>query len=383
MKARFLQGDDVFKECPMTKSRSLRAAFLIFAAAIGAGASAEPPSPTMAAITRDGSHDFDFDFGVWHTEITRTLDPFSDSSGTIKLSGTVTIRKIWGGKAQIEEIEADGPNGHWQGMSLFLYDPAARQWSQTFVGSSNGVITGSMIGSFKDGKGELYQQDTLDGRSILVRATWSDITPTSHSYREDYSADGGKTWRLSFLAKKTKIADTPPPAPDNGGWAHEGSGDFDFTFGTWTEHSRRLLRPLTGSTQWVEWDGRTIVRKIWGGKANIAELTAVTPSGAVELIALRVYNPATQQWALNFATSAIGKLNDVTAFGSFKNGRIDFYNQEPLNGRSILVRFSVYPTSPTTHVSEQAFSADGGKTWEVNWINRYTLESRETEPKDR
>lgn len=161
--------------------------------------------PTQAAIARDGSHDFDFDLGVWHTEITRRLHPLTSSTETMSLSGTVTIRKVWAGKAQIEEIEADGPKGHWEGMSLFLYDPVAHQWSQTFIGSAAGVFTPGLVGSFHDGVGELFQQDTLDGRSILVRATWSNITPTSHQYEEDYSADGGKTWDLSFKAIKTKL----------------------------------------------------------------------------------------------------------------------------------------------------------------------------------
>jgi hypothetical protein len=159
----------------------------------------------------------------------------------------------------------------------------------------------------------------------------------------------------------------------------DGSHDFDFTFGTWTEHSRRLLHPLTGSNEWVEWDGRTVVRKIWGGRANMAEFKGVTPSGPLELIALRIYNPTSGQWSLDFATSWAGKLGDVPGVGEFKDGRIDFYDQETLAGRAIWVRFSVYATGPRSHVSEQAYSADGGKTWEVNWINRYTLESRSSE----
>jgi len=162
-------------------------------------------APAPAAIARDGAHDFDFDFGVWHTEITRRLHPLTDSTESMKLSGTVTIRKVWGGKAQLEEIEADGPKGHWEGMSLFLYDPVAHQWSQTFIGSASGVITPGFVGSFHDGKGELFQQDTLDGRSVLVRATWSEMAPNSHRYEEHYSADGGKTWALSFSALKTRI----------------------------------------------------------------------------------------------------------------------------------------------------------------------------------
>jgi hypothetical protein len=158
-----------------------------------------------SAIKRDGAHDFDFDFGRWHTEITRRLHPLSGSTESMRLSGTVTIRKVWGGSAQLEEIEADGPKGHWEGMSLFLYDPAAHEWSQTFIGAANGMFSPGFVGSFHEGKGELFQQDTLDGRSVLVRATWSDIKPNSHKYEEHYSADGGKTWSLSFSALKTRI----------------------------------------------------------------------------------------------------------------------------------------------------------------------------------
>jgi len=178
---------------------------------------------------------------------------------------------------------------------------------------------------------------------------------------------------LTVALSATSAAAAPAEPRDS-------SHDFDFAFGTWTEHSTRLLHPLTGSKEWVEWDGRTVVRKIWDGRANMAEFKGVTPSGPLELIALRVYNPTTGQWSLNFATSGVGKLGDVAGVGEFKDGRIDFYDQEPLDGRAILVRFSVYGAGPDTHVSEQAFSADGGKTWEVNWINRYTLESRDTEP---
>jgi len=360
---------------------SLLAATAALACSTLALAIDQPPTAAAAVVARDGSHDFDFDVGTWHTEITRHLHPLAAASESVKFSGTVAIRKVWGGKAQIEEIEADGPKGHWEGMSLFLYDPAARQWSQTFLGAAAASFSQGFVGAFHDGKGELFQQDTLDGRSVLVRATWSDIQPTSHKYQEDYSADGGQTWHASFTAIKTRLQEAPITAATATA-AIDGSHDFDFTFGTWSEHSRRLVSPLSGANDWIEWDGHTVVRKIWGGRANMAELKAATPSGPLDLLALRVYNPVTRQWSVDFATSRVGKLGDVPGVGEFKDGRIDFYDQEAINGRAVLVRFSVYSTGPTTHVSEQAFSPDGGRTWEVNWINRYTLESRDTEPRE-
>ncbi|HZZ70380.1 MAG TPA: hypothetical protein VFE18_19595 [Phenylobacterium sp.] len=184
-------------------------------------------------------------------------------------------------------------------------------------------------------------------------------------------------WALAALG--SLAAPSPAAAQtDHAAPLRDGSHDFDFTFGTWKEHSSRLMHPLTGAKDWVEWDGTTVVHKIWGGRANMAENRSNPPSGPMELIALRVYSPISHEWSVNFATSAVGKLNDIPGIGEFKDGRIDFYDEEPFNGRAILVRFSVYSTGPTTHVSEQAFSADGGKTWEVNWINRYTLVSRDT-----
>jgi hypothetical protein len=161
--------------------------------------------PSFASEPRDGAHDFDFNFGTWHTHIKRQTKPLSDSSEFVESNGTVTVRKVWNGLAQLEEIEADGPNGHWEGMSVFLYNPQAHQWSQTFASSKDGLLESPLIGSFKDGKGELYSLDTVNGRTILVRGTWSDIKPDSHHFQEDFSADGGKNWEPVFVADLTRM----------------------------------------------------------------------------------------------------------------------------------------------------------------------------------
>lgn len=147
----------------------------------------------------------------------------------------------------------------------------------------------------------------------------------------------------------------------------DGQHDFDFEIGTWKTHLRRRLRPLTGSNTWVEYDGTTVVRKVWNGRANLVELDVAGPAGHIEALSLRLYNPESRQWSLNFANSASGTLS-VPTIGEFKNGRGEFFDQETLNGRAILVRFVVSPVTPDSVRFEQAFSDDGGKTWEVNWI---------------
>ncbi|MCU1298915.1 MAG: hypothetical protein JWO91_3193 [Acidobacteriaceae bacterium] len=147
----------------------------------------------------------------------------------------------------------------------------------------------------------------------------------------------------------------------------DGQHDFDFEIGTWKTHLKRLLHPLTGSATWVEYDGTTVVHKVWNGRANLLELQADGPGGHFEGLNLRLYNPQSHQWSLNFSNSNGGTLSQPT-IGEFKDGRGEFFDQETLNGRAIYVRFVISRITPDSCRFEQAFSDDGGKTWEVNWI---------------
>lgn len=147
----------------------------------------------------------------------------------------------------------------------------------------------------------------------------------------------------------------------------DGSHDFDFEIGNWKTHLKRLKAPLTGSTTWIEYDGTTVVHKIWNGRANMVELEVDGPSGHFEGLNLRLYNPEARQWSLNFAGSRGGVITQPT-IGEFKDDRGEFYDQEAFNGRTILVRFVIIPVNHDLIRFEQSFSDDGGKTWEMNWI---------------
>jgi len=165
--------------------------------------SAQQTATTL--VSRDGSHDFDFNIGTWKTNIKRLKNPLSGTTEWINMEGTVTVRKVWGGKASLEEIEVNSPGGHWEGATLFLYNPTSRQWSQNFVSAGDNILESPTIGSFKNNVGELYAQETHKGRRVLVKGTWSHIVADSHQYEEAYSADGGKTWETYFSASLTRI----------------------------------------------------------------------------------------------------------------------------------------------------------------------------------
>jgi hypothetical protein len=275
-------------------------------------------------------------------------------------------------------IEADGSKGHFEGTTLFLYNAASHQWSQNFAFSGDADISSPTIGEFKDGRGELYSQESFEGRNVLVRGVWSNIRQDSHNYEESLSDNGGKTWVPVFSASLVRnksvsaepwVAGVNGPAADT---ARPGEHEFDFALGTWKEHSTRLLHPLTGSTTWVNMEGVSVVHKFWNGRGNLTELESDGPDGHLELLALRLYNPEAQQWNLTFATSKVGVLGMPQNTGEFKNGIGQFYDQESYKGRAIWVRFTITPISADSYRSEQAFSDDNGKTWETNWINTYT-----------
>ena len=164
-----------------------------------------------------------------------------------------------------------------------------------------------------------------------------------------------------------EISGAPRPSAQRPSAAPDGGRDFDFEIGAWTTHLSRLLHPLTGSTSWVEYQGTTTVRKVLKGRANLVELNVDGPAGHIEGLSLRLYNPQSHQWSLNFANGNSGTLSQPT-IGEFKNGRGEFFDQETLNGRAILVRFVISDITLNSCRFEQAFSDDGGKTWEVNWI---------------
>ncbi len=147
----------------------------------------------------------------------------------------------------------------------------------------------------------------------------------------------------------------------------DGGHDFDFEIGEWNTHVKRLQRPLSGSTTWVEYDGTTNVRGVLGTRANLAELVIAGPSGKIEGAALRLYHPETRQWSIHYFSAGDGSLT-APLFGEFRDGRGVFSGQDTFGGRAVLVRFIIIKESADRYRFEQSFSDDGGEHWELNWV---------------
>jgi hypothetical protein len=333
------------------------------------------PSPELAE--QDGQHDFDFQIGSWKTHLKRLVHPLTGSASWVEYDGTTVVRKIWDGRANVVELEVDGPSGHIEGLSLRLYNPKTHQWSLNFANSNDGTLTQPTVGEFENGRGKFFNQEALNDRVIFVRFVISDIGPNSCRFEQSFSDDGGKTWEVNWIATDTRVADasnasTASPQPTSA--EQDGQHGFDFEIGTWRIHLSRLQDRLVGSKTWVEFDGTSVTRKIWDGRANLEEFETDSPTGHIEGLTLRIYNPQAHQWRIYWANSKDPALGQPIQpmVGEFKDGRGEFYDQELWKGRSVLVRFLWTNMTTGSPHFEQAYSDDGGKSWEVNWITDQT-----------
>lgn len=151
----------------------------------------------------------------------------------------------------------------------------------------------------------------------------------------------------------------------------DGREDFDFLIGTWKGHQRRLRERLKGSQTWEEFESTSVVQKVLGSLGNYDEVTMVRESGVFRGLTLRLFNPETRQWSIYWADSSGSGLG-APMVGEFTNGRGLFYDCEPFEGKRIFSRFVWTHDSPDTCRWEQAFSTDGGATWETNWTMDFT-----------
>jgi hypothetical protein len=164
-------------------------------------------APDYSAPDTPGSgpeHGFDFNMGTWKTQIRAALSPLSAPGAWSNLQGTHAVYRVWGGWADIGQLEVDGPRGHIEDLALRLYDRATHQWRVYFANSKSGILEQPMVGEFKDGIGTFIGLQDMDGKTVLTRNVWSNITAKSCHQDWALSADGGKTWAPTWISADTR-----------------------------------------------------------------------------------------------------------------------------------------------------------------------------------
>jgi len=183
-----------------------------------------------------------------------------------------------------------------------------------------------------------------------------------------------KIMRLSLLATAAgllplgdALAAVPEAAPGAGN-----THDFDFFVGSWSVKHRRLKQRLVGSREWQEFDGTCRCWSLLGGLANVNERIAYRPDGTSHGLGLRAFDAKSGTWAdWNLSSKEPHKI-DVPIIGRFENGVGTFLSDDTHEGVPIKVRGMFSKIAPTSAQWEQAFSTDGGGTWETNWVMNYT-----------
>jgi hypothetical protein len=176
--------------------------------------------------------------------------------------------------------------------------------------------------------------------------------------------------RLALLMGVALLCLHPCAVPAQSAQQRDGAHDFDFIIGEWKAHVRRLPDRLVGSNAWIEYDGISRHKKILDSNANFEEFEVDNREKHLHLKAqtLRLYNPDSHQWSIYLLNVDKGTLDVPPVVGQFTGNRGEFYDQEEYKGRAILVRYVWTNISPKSARMEQSFSADGGKSWETNWI---------------
>jgi hypothetical protein len=155
----------------------------------------------------------------------------------------------------------------------------------------------------------------------------------------------------------------------------DGSRDFDFLLGSWTVRNRRLVQRLKGSTEWERFPSTCHARPVLGGLGNMDEFTLERGSGRVLAITVRLYDPISGEWSIYWAASPGRGRFDVPMVGRFEGPCGEFYSQEVFEDRHIFNRFIWTVDGPDACRWEQAYSTDGGRSWETNWIMEFTRQT--------
>lgn len=171
---------------------------------------------------------------------------------------------------------------------------------------------------------------------------------------------------LSMMATASGVA---AAGPDRSPTAAEGGQeDFHWEIGTWATTVKVLADPLSPTPdEWLQFSGTSVVKPLMDRRANVLEFEVSGPNGRIEALSLRLFEPKAERWSITFVNIRNGLLTPAV-YGGFRDGVGTFYGDDELDGRPIKVRFLIIRQGPDKARFEQAFSDDGGTTWETNWM---------------
>jgi hypothetical protein len=151
------------------------------------------------------------------------------------------------------------------------------------------------------------------------------------------------------------------------------NSDFDWLVGRWASRQRRLVKVLAGCEDWYEFDATLDCQTYLDGHGVFDVLRA--PERDIEGLTLRLYSPQEQVWRIWWASRNSDGHLDVPVVGRFDGTVGTFECDDTWQGIPIRVRYRWSHVDTANPRWEQAFSTDGGKTWEVNWTASFARQA--------
>ncbi|HEY5850296.1 MAG TPA: hypothetical protein VIT62_05975 [Lysobacter sp.] len=342
-------------------------------AALAAAATSSLGLPVLAA-TADAAasahtRDWQWLLGNWNVWHRRLKERLAGSDEWEEFPGKSAFWMTMGGLGNIDDNVIDIPSGTYRGLSIRAFDPRAGTWAIWWLDSRAATrIEPPVRGGFKGDGGTFTGRDTFKDRPIVMRFRWSDVHGAKPWWEQAFSPDDGASWEVNWRNYFTRTSAQPHPLPK----LADAPKDWDFLVGSWKVSHRRLRERLVGSNQWDEFGGTLVNWPVLGGKGNIGDNVMAFPSGTVRGMGIRAFDEASGQWSSWWLDGRDPANIAAPVRGRFADGIGTFIGDDTLAGRAVKTRVQWSRITPRSARWEQSSSADGGATWESNWVSDFT-----------
>ncbi|MGQ2934902.1 MAG: hypothetical protein ACT6QT_06560 [Sphingopyxis sp.] len=338
------------------------------AAAFGVPAWGQTPA---SGGTRAHHTDWQWLVGNWDVWHRRLKERLAGSDDWAEFGGKSACWPTLGGLGTIDDNILDLPGGEYRGFGIRAFDPRAQRWAIWWVdGRSPAHIEPPVIGRFDGDEGVFTGRDTYKGQDIAVRFRWHEIHGPRPHWDQGFSTDDGKTWEINWRNYFTRTAATPTPLPLLAEEAPN-ARDFAFLVGSWKVRHRRLKKRLAGSRDWIDFDGTLVNWPVLGGRGNVGDNVMNFPGAPFRGVGIRALDPATGEWLSWWLDGRSPTSIAPPVRGGFAGGVGTFIGDDSFEGRPIKTRVLWSRITATSARWEQASSADGGQSWETNWISDF------------
>ena len=352
----------------MMLSHPIRRRDILGGIAMGGVARVACPGAALASALAHHRLDWNWLVGNWDVTHRRLRERLVGNNDRQDFGGRSALWLALGGLGTIDDNIVDLPGGSYRGLTVRTFDPATDRWAIWWIDGRNpSTIDPPVGGRFRSGEGVFTGHFIVRDRPVFARFRWHDISSNRPNWDQAFSIDDGRSWEINWRNWFTRTSVQPSTLPLLPGV----SDDFAFLHGRGNVHHRKLRRWLVDAHDWDEFGGTFSNRPVLGGAGNFGDNVMFHPAGTMRGIGLRTYDPVARQWLSWWIDDRTPHDIAAPLRGGFTDGVGTFLARDTLDRRPILARATWSRITPRTARWEQAFSADSGATWEVNWTSDY------------